>query len=228
MPVTSDLLLERLQTLAAAFESLRGIAKVRIEAGGESLSGNQVLLIQKPDLLRAETLSPFGNPLLLVAVDGKTLNVMIPGEGRFLTGEASYRNIQRFTRLPLELTDLVQLLLCQVPIISHRNGQVSAAEDGAFRLVLTDAEAGRQELLFDRELRLVRSEYYQGEVLLLLVEYGRFAPGEPPFPYSMRLEMTSNKEVATLNFSDVELNPSIPAERFSLSPPAGYAVEPLP
>lgn len=153
---------------------------------------------------------------------------MIPGEGRFLTGEASYRNIQRFTRLPLELTDLVQLLLCQVPIISHRNGQVSAAEDGAFRLVLTDAEAGRQELLFDRELRLVRSEYYQGEVLLLLVEYGRFAPGEPPFPYSMRLEMTSNKEVATLNFSDVELNPSIPAERFSLSPPAGYAVEPLP
>lgn len=228
VPVTSELLLTRVQTLAAAFESLRGVAKVRIENGGESLAGNQILLVQKPDLLRAETLSPFGNPLLLVAADGKTLNVMIPGEGRFLTGEASYRNIQRFTRLPLRLTDLVHLLLCQVPIIPYRDSEVSAAEDGAFRLILNGAETERQELLFDRELRLVRSGYYQGEVLMLMVEYGRFAPGEPPFPYSIRLEMTGDQGAATLNFSDVERNPSIPAERFALSPPPGYTVEPLP
>ncbi len=227
MPVGSEVLLERLQTLATAFASLRGQAKVRIETGGESFTGNQVLLAQKPDLLRAETLSPFGTPVLVVAAGSGGINVLIPGEGRFLSGESSLRNIQRFTRLPLQLTDLVHLLLYQAPVIPYIETTVVAGEDGGHRLLL-DGEAGvRQELVFDRELRLLRVVYFQGAARVLEIDYGRFTSEAPPFPRSMRLEMPERQSTASLTFSEVDLNRSIPAALFSLAPPVGYSIEPL-
>ena len=226
MPVTGELLLERVQTLAGAFDSLQGMARVRIDTGGKSVSGTQVLLAQKPDLLRAETLNPFGSPVLLVTADGRQLSVMIPGEGRFLRGEATYGNLRRFTRLPLQLSDLVHLLLYQVPVIPHQQARVAATDEG-YLLTLTGAETVRQELLFDPELRLVRSSYFQGEDLVLQVGYSRFEAGTPPFPHTMSLDMPGQQTQASLTFTEVTLNRPIPPERFTLTPPAGYKVEEL-
>src|SRR5512139_3162283 len=40
--------------------ALQGVAKLRVQSAQRSISGTQVLLVEKPDRLRAETLSPFG------------------------------------------------------------------------------------------------------------------------------------------------------------------------
>lgn len=225
-PASGEALLRQLETFAGAFHSLRGVAKVRVESDGRSLSGTQVLLAQKPDLLRAETLSPFGNPVLTVAAGAGRLNVLVPGEGRFLAGEASYQNMQRFTRLPLQLADLVGLLLYQVPIIPPGAPQISAEEDGRQRLILAAEEGVRQEALFDRELRLVETAYFQGEELVLKVGYGEF--GEDGFPRFISLETPAEKTEARVTFSEVEVNVPLPEERFRLTPPSGYQIEPLP
>ncbi|MBE0596539.1 MAG: DUF4292 domain-containing protein [Desulfuromonadales bacterium] len=225
---TAELLLQQLAQQGGAFDSLRGMARVRVASPERSFTANQLLLAQKPDRLRSETLSPFGNPVLTVAADGDRLSVLVPGEGRFLTGAASYRNLQRFTRLPLQLADLVQMVLYQVPMIPWQESRVDAGADGNWRLTLAAAQGEvRQELTFDRRLRLTGADYLQADALVLRLGYGPF-DRQSGFPQAMSIETPAQQSEATLTFSEIELNASIPEERFRLSPPAGYTIEELP
>jgi hypothetical protein len=222
-----QVLLRRLDALGRAVDSLRGLAKVRVETDGQSLAGNQVLLVQRPDRLRAEALSPFGNPVLVAAADGTELSVLLPTEGRFLRGPASYRNLARFTRLPVRLADLVSLLLYDVPVIPHHRASATAAGEGGFMLLLEGDEAVRQEFEFDRDLRLLQASFFQREELVMRISYGRFSD-QANFPQAISLETSDQRTEATIAFSELAVNVPIPPERFILTPPAGYAVEPLP
>ena len=219
-------LVERVQAQEDAFRSVRGFARVWISAEGRSVSGNQVLFAQEPDLFRVEILSPFGQPVLLAAADGSELTVLSPGEGRFFTGEASYRNLQRITRLPLQLSDLVSLLLYRVPLLPVEEPSVAAVREG-YRLTLLFGDL-RQELLFNRRLQLIGSSWHRGEALLLSASYSSFAATDPPFPQTLTLEVPPQDVRATLTFTELDVNPDIAPERFRIVPPAGYSVEGLP
>jgi hypothetical protein len=227
-PVSEEILLESLAQNARAFQSLQGLAKVRINAGGRSLSGTQVLLAEKPDRFRAETLSPFGQPLLLMATDGRELDVMIPSEGRFYRGEASPENVQRFTRLPLRLPDLVHLLLYEVPVIGHGERTLAAGEEGDYLLTLFGESGRLQKLRFDAALRLVESAYFRDDVLQLRVSYDKLQGDLHYFPRSVFLEMPALNAEGSLAFSDVRTNVAIPPERFTLSPSPGMEILPIP
>lgn len=229
VPLASEtVLLERLAEDAQAFQSLQGLAKVRVERGGQSLGGTQVLMAEKPDRLRAETLSPFGQPLLLMATDGLELTVMVPSDGRFYRGEASARNVQRFTRLPLQLTDLVHILLYQVPIIGHDKRILIIEDEDGYLLKLLDESGRRQELRFNGALNLVEVAYFLGADLQLRVRYDKFMGELHPFPQSAFLEMPALDAEASLVFSEVRTNVAIPAERFLLTPSPGVEILPIP
>ncbi|BCR05404.1 hypothetical protein DESUT3_24730 [Desulfuromonas versatilis] len=229
-PEMERVLMERLQHFGLAYHSLQGLAKVRVEAGERSLSATQVIFAQKPDRLRAETLNPFGfgQPVLLLATDGVEMSVLVPGEGEFYRGEPSPGNLQRFIRMPLRLADLVHILLYQAPVIGHDQRRMEFRPEGGYLLELADGEGRRQQLGFDRELRLVEAVYYRDEELMLRIRYGGFAEPGGEFPSQASLEVPSQQVVATLAFSEVQTNVEIPAERFALSPPPGYRVRSIP
>ena len=226
--VSEEILLEGLAQNARAFQSLQGLAKVRVNAGGKSLSATQVLLAEKPDRFRAETLSPFGQPLLLMATDGQEMDVMIPSEGRFYRGEASPKNVQRFTRLPLQVTDLVHLLLYETPVIGHGERTLAAGEEGDYLLTLFGESGRLQRLRFDAALHLVESAYFRDDVLQLRVTYDQFQGDLHPFPRSVFLEMPALKAEGSLAFSEVRTNVAIPPERFTLTPSPGMEILPIP
>jgi hypothetical protein len=226
--VSAALLLERLADSATAFASLEGLAKVRISTEARSQSISEVLFAEKPDRLRLETLSPFGQPLLVMATDGRLLEVLVPGEGKLYRDEVSLERLQRLTRLPLQLTDLVHLLLYQVPVIGHERQAVAAAADGGTLLTLYASGERRQELRFDRLLRLTDAAYFQGEELLLRVGYSQFTGETRPFPMTASLAMPAAKTEATVSFSEVRTNVAIPPERFRLIPLRGVEVLPFP
>jgi outer membrane lipoprotein-sorting protein len=223
-PSSAELLLERLADSATAFASLEGLARVRIRTEARSQTVTQVLFAEKPDRLRLEALSPFGQPLLVAATDGRQLDVLIPGDGKFYSGEVSPERLQRLTRLPLQLTDLVHLLLYQVPIISHERQSVAPEVDGGTLLTLHATGARRQELRFDRLLRLTGAAYFQDDELLLRVGYERFTDDLRPFPMTASLAMPATKTEATVTFSELQTNVTIPPERFRLTPPRGMEV----
>lgn len=220
-------LLQQLTENSRAFRNLQGLAKVKVSREGKSMGATQVLLVEKPDRLRAETLSPFGQPVLLLATNGDELTVFVPGEGNFYRGAASPRNLQRLTRIPLRLADLVQLLLYDVPVIDFQEQELLAETDG-FRLVLNGERESRQELFFDRRLRLVKVDYLVGSELLLEVAYGRFDGDDEGYPAATELQMPQLAVTASLVFSEVRTNVAIPEDRFLLTPPAGVAVQSFP
>lgn len=225
---TAEELLQRLEINAHTFENLRGLAKVRVRTGEDRLSGSQVLLAEKPDRFRVEVLGLFGQPWLVMVSDGSNLQALLPGENRFLEGPASPENLQRFTRLPLKVTDLVHLLLYQVPLIGGSKTQAVPLADGGSRLLLAGENGARQEVDFDPDRRMIASRYMDSGEVWLEIRYGEFSEAVPDFPRQLQLQLPRRGIEAEVEFSELQLNTSLPQERFRLNPPPGIRPEPLP
>lgn len=204
-----------------AFQSLEGVAKVRVKTAQGAVSGTQVVIAAKPASLRAETLSPFGTPLLSLASDGEQLAVLVPGDNLYYRGKASPENLTRFTRLPLPPTALVDILLWQPPLVVFEELTTFRTVGGGWRLLLV-AGPLRQEFTFDAAARLQGVRYFSGDVLELLIDYAD--PGDADLPRRIVLEQPPIALQASLDFSELTVNPPLPPGRFSLQPPPGSQI----
>jgi hypothetical protein len=223
-------LFDRMQESGRMFQSLQGLVKVQVVWQGKKNNLNQALQLEKPDRFRAETLNPFGfgSPLLLMATDGRDLAVMIPGEGLLLRGEATTQNLQRFTKLPLQIADLVHFLLYQIQIIPAQHQRGTLGPTGDYRLDLYGADGRRQELLFRNDMQLLETAYYRDDNLVLRVRYDNFTEGATPFPLFAQISMPQQQAEASLRFSEILTNLPLSAGLFQLATPPGYEERPFP
>jgi len=204
-------------------QTLQGVAKVRVTTPERSFSGTQVILAAGPDQLRAEILSPFGTPLLVMTGSGSELAVLVPGENLFYFGRATAENLQRFTRLSLRLADLVNILLFQPPRIAYQSIETFHRPEGGWQVVLASGPR-RQELHFDGEHRLIEARYLYLDELQLRLAYGDFAPGARGLPHRIDLGLPLEQTEASLIFKDLEIDRQFAPGAFTLSPPAGATV----
>lgn len=217
-----DALVQDWQQVAAQTVSMSGLAKFEMVTPERSMSGNQVMLIEKPDRLRAEILSLFGSPLLLLAANGEELDVLLPFENEFYSGSASPENLGRFVRLPLHLKELVKILTYQPPLIAAEKAS-GYDLNGDGWLVERQNPPYRQELFFDVQKRLVEVNYYNRSGLSLTIDYGKFSE-EDAVPQLIELNFPKHKTTASLRFSDLELNREIEPNLFQLTIPRGAKV----
>jgi outer membrane lipoprotein-sorting protein len=224
--VTADQLLERVRDLAHLAQSLKGLARVELESPEKNFGASQVLIAEKPDRLRAETLSMFGQPVLLLTADGDQLRVLVPGQNRFYQGAASGDNLERFARVPLRLTELVHLLLYQVPVLPAVVQRVVSGDEGV-RLELTAADGQSQTLDFDDSLRLVRCRFLKSGQEWFNIRYREFSSNDG-FPRALDLNLPNHKVRLAVAFKQLELNPQLDPERFVLARPAGATLIELP
>lgn len=222
--VSEEVLLQKLAYNREVFHSLKGLANIRVEFEGKTTRARQVVLIQKPARLRTEILGLFGQPALQVAVHNNQLAVHIPGESLFLQGPATPSNLARFTLLPLGVEDLVRLVLYDVPLMPYIESSVATSAQG-YELRLADAQGGAQTLIFDKRIRLVEVVYFRLGQPFLRVVYDNFPAEEAGFPRSTALFMPQRPASLMLDYSELEINASIPSERFVLKAPAGAKVE---
>lgn len=204
-------------------DTLQGVAKVRVQTAERNVSGTQVLLVERPDRLRAETLSPFGTPLLVMAADGRDLGVWLPGENLYYGGPATPENLSRFTRLPLHAADLVDILLARPPVIAHRQLTTFLLPAGGWRIELVGGTRG-QQLLFDGNRRLREVRYLKGEELQLQLVYGDAGPEPQALPRRIDLELPGEKVRASLTFTELVTDRPPQPGIFTLAIPAGAAV----
>lgn len=224
---TAEALIDQVSMASGRFSSLDGAAKVALTAGDKYFSSQQFLLLQKPDRLRADVLTGFGQLVLQMTSDGDQLSVFLHTSvpGRFFRGPASYENIFRFVRVPLATTDLLRLLLYDPPLINYQDSSVELASEG-LKLILVNSTS-RQELLFDQQLHLVGCHYYRLEKEYLAVNYRDFSK-DNGFPHGIKVAIPLEQTRVKVAFSELTVNKPIDIAQFHLQKPENIAVESLP
>jgi outer membrane lipoprotein-sorting protein len=224
---TADQLLTKLASASGRYSSLDGAASVSLTTGDKFFSSQQFLLLQKPNRMRTDVLTGFGQLVLQMTSDGDNLSVLLKTTvpGRFLSGPASYENVSRFVRVPLATEDLLTLLLYDPPLIVHQRSRVDFSSD-TLTLILSNSN-NHQELLFDRQLQLIGSRYFKSGEQYLSVGYENFS-GKDQFPYMIKISMPLEQTKVKVKFSELKVNENIDIAQFTLKKPANILLEPLP
>ncbi|PLY04043.1 MAG: hypothetical protein C0624_06355 [Desulfuromonas sp.] len=225
-PGLGEELLLKVKQQNARFQTLKGMASIKLRYGTRSMNFSNALVLQKPDRLRLEILSPFGASYLQASSDGERLSLYVPTKGRFYTGPPSSENLQLLTQMPIELEQMISLLLYEVPLLSGPVVAVEARGQEGYVLTLQQGDR-RQQLQFDRAKRLVGSYWYRGDLLDIEITYADFVYGSN-FPAKIRLEQPRLEALLQTSFEDPETNVVIDPRLFSLTPPAGVLAEPFP
>jgi outer membrane lipoprotein-sorting protein len=224
---SAETLLQRIAETTGRIDSLDAAAGVGLTINGKYRSSQQFLLVKKPDRLRADVLTGFGQLVLQLASDGEELSVFLNTTvpGRFLRGPATDENLARFTQVPLSIKNMVRLLLYDPPLIAYQQHEVKVS-DGQLLLRLV-ADTQEQELVFDAQLRLVGCRYFLQTERFLEVRFLQLDAADQ-FPLRVQIELPAEQTTLTLTFSELLTNVSIADERFRLSQPANILLEPLP
>lgn len=223
----TDALLQKLAATTGLVHSLDSAATVSLTVNGKFFSSQQFLLVEKPDRLRADVLTGFGQLILQLTTDGQELSVFtnttVPGH--FYRGPATTENLTRFTRIPLATKDMVRLLLYDPPVIGFEKSVV-LLDNGDLLLELSNPEMS-QELRFNPQLQVVGCRYFSEGKELLEVLYEKIDT-ETLFPRTIRLDLAAENTKAVIKLSELQINIEIPAERFRLKKPDNLQLEALP
>ena len=222
----ADQLLARLAEQSHHYQALDATARVALTVQGKFVSTQQFLAVERPARLRTDVLTGFGQLLLQLATDGNNMAVLLNNTvpGRYLYGPATYQNLSRFVRIPLQLSDLVSFLLYSPPVASFSSATVTAAE-GQLLLLLSNG-ARKQELVFDSQLRVTEARYFKGETPELTVEYLQFSATHD-FPMQIKIVAPEQETTVSVVLKEVALNPVIDPNRFQLEKPADIQAEEL-
>lgn len=225
---TAQELLDGVSANAVRYTSLDTAASVSLRSGFKYFPSQQFILLKKPDHLRTDVLNSFGLLLFQLASDGETLSVFMNTTvpGRFFRGPASYENLYRFTKVPLAAKDLLALLLYGPPQIVHQKATIRVAAKN-LTLTLSGSDNSRQELLFDRNYRLIGCRYFTGKKKYLDVVYQKFS-AENQFPQKITILMPREKLRVKLEFSELKINTAIDPARFSLKTHPNLPIEGFP
>ncbi len=210
------------------YTSLDAAASVSMTTGIKFFPSQQFLFLQKPDHLRTDVLNGFGLLLLQLASDGETLSVFLNTTvpGRFYRGPASYKNLYRFVKVPLAVEDLLALLLYGPPLIKHQESNITVSSK-ILTLTLSGHKNSRQELLFDRQLKLIGCRYFTDKEKYLAVDYQKFSK-KNQFPQWIKIMMPLEKIRVKLELSELKVNATIEPIRFSLKDPVNIPIEEFP
>jgi outer membrane lipoprotein-sorting protein len=215
--------------------SLRAVARVTLTSAQGRYSTRQTFLWRRPAMLRLDTLSLFGQPVMSLVADAVKASIYYPTEGAFFQGSARAGTLARVVGLPLDVEEVAPLLMGYI-----RPGpapQVAAIDletddgmlllrflDGAGRLI-QDAWVDPDQLLPRRVLR-----YTQPGLAMVDIAYSdiRFLTEMFPAPYTLAIWLPQTETEIRIQFLTVDLNPDLSPAVFHLSPPTGMPIRPLP
>lgn len=210
-------LLESIAQRRERFRSLRALAQVEY-AGPEGKHGFQeAVVVQRPDRLRLETLSMLG-AILIFTANEKELVGYHPREGVFVRGPATKENLQRYTKIRLELDEITMLLMGLPPVESSTPWK---QEGNA--LVFSPNGRARDVLRFENQ-QPVPSHWQrvndQDEVELT-ARFGDYVATDAGlFATRIIFESDRPKQRLEIRYQEPELNGSLQPDLFSQQKPA--------
>ena len=248
LEASRDELLDRYNALAHDLQSLDATTDLKPYAGS-AYSGviteyhdvKAFVLASRPYNIRMIGQVPvIGKTVFDMASNGQDFEVSIPTKNKFLVGPVS---LNRQSAKPIENLrpqHLVDALLWpevrkeEVVLLEEYN------DESARYYILSVLRGGYQseilrKIWFDRsDLHVARLESFGPKGLLQSdVRYADWQPVQAPnpdtktYPRSIRIDRPHDQYQLDLVITKVSLNEPLPADRFSIPPPAGVEVVPL-
>ena len=208
---------------------LKGVAKIKVKTADEKFSVKELVVAQRPNSLRLETLNPLGHPQFFAVTNGDALYLFAPSENTFYYGNASPQNMSSFLPLSLSLEHVVPLLLGGVPLINYDTEHVGCQLlDDYYSLQLwAEDENTRQVLTVGLEnLTVVASEiYHNREELYFSAKFEDYEmAGEVLFPKKITVYMPRDNTTVTIKYKQLEFLAEIDPAEFMLTAPQGAEV----
>lgn len=219
-----DELVQSLTERMERFQSLRSLASIHYQGRGEKGKFQEAIVVQRPDRLRLETLSSFG-VLLVVTANRDKVAGFDTREKFFVHGKSSKENLVRLTRIPLELGEIVALLLGLPPVTLQGNW------DGKQNTLRRELEGGRSEVVaFDSKLGIPIQWERSGpngekELSASFSEFSSSSAG--PFPLKISLEAPAQQTRVEIRFQEPELNVDLLPDLFVQEKPQNVRELPI-
>lgn len=122
---TARAAIERLRETTSCSNAVQGEAGLTFAGDGRRLRGKVLYVVQTPEKVRFDVLSPFGVTLSTLTCDGEHFSLYDLGNKTMHYGEPTACNVERFTRVPAPPSVLVELLRGRPPVITHEAAQSS-------------------------------------------------------------------------------------------------------
>jgi hypothetical protein len=222
-----DILLADWIERSRARQALAGSARLAVDAPGQaagggdlSLRSRQRLLVARPARLRVEILGFLGTTAAVLATDGEHYELFRAGDRSFDSGPVHDALLWEVARLDLTPEEAVDVILGVPPDTGLLDiAAAYQAEQGRVRIALADGtgEVRRQvEFDVDARLRWLQVRDHAGDVAWE-ARFDDYRPvaGEA-LAHSITLEVRSGETVARLSLRDLELNPELSPELFTL------------
>jgi outer membrane lipoprotein-sorting protein len=219
-PAGADELLAVLAARREAVTSLR--ARARLRQGMSCLWTREALVVQRPDAVRIDVLSPFGLALAL-GTEGERLWAYPPSQATRYEGPATPENVTRFLGAPVSVADVVDVLLGVPPArTAVGDPEVTVTRAGEHRLTLPLAD-GQQTIWFAGDtLTVLRAEEVRPGGTVLRVTFEDYRDG---FPHGLTVEVEPGSAGARIAYDSIEPNVRLDASLFA--PPPAARVLPL-
>ena len=197
-------LVKSLVQRSGELRSLRALASVYY-SGTDGRGGFQeAVLVDRPDRLRLETLSPLGATILIVTADAEEMAGFHPREGLFYRGKSSPLNLFRYTQIPLGLRELTSVLMGLPPLVTQGGWR----HDG--QSIVRDLAGGRKEAISFHPTLWAPTQWQrtdpEGRVELSAQFGDFFATPAGPFPLKISLEAPTQQRRLDIRYRDPELN----------------------
>lgn len=245
-PVPDDALTDPVELLEAMLTRLESIESSRMRAtleyygDGGRARVEQAVLARAPDLLRVETLSPFGTSLSVFMSDGETLTFYDLQEQIYVSGSPTPSNIARFVPFWMSAADLVRVLFGGPPL----DAAVADADEytlewdrraGAYRMRLPIMSGGELIVHVQHGTWVVSgAERYDADgdpvFELRTGDFERVSLGdvETTMPRRLRFIMADEDIDISLDVESISMNVALGDALFQLAPPPGAEINSLP
>ncbi len=218
-PPDPDRLFASLVRTATRTQSLQAEGRVTYWGDDGRVRLRTVVVAERPDRFRVETLTPFEEPIDVVTSDGTKLYWL--GQGALRVGAATADNLAQVIPLPLPPPAVVDVLLGGVPTARRWVATRSeAGEHGSWRLSLTDPRGEAAQLWVQRDTtRVVRirlAETHRHPAVDV-----RFDAFEDGIARRIRLEVPTRDLSVQIQLEDPLMDASPDAALFRVDPPSG-------
>jgi hypothetical protein len=244
-PPSANELYEHVQRGQGVLSAVRARAKADLsDDSGGRVKIDLGLLVKRPDQLRVAGENALVGPLMTLATDGKSYQLIDLRNGRFSAGQVNPCSMSRLLRVAMPPTAAVDVLLGSAPLLAGAELSPQVlwdGRDGGLEVLTLRDGTGRTEILklqvagkawdlrqaegLDASGRVVWRVRHEGHADVPLVADGG-QPATVRLPKVTHIEDLTHKSDVRLRWRERELNPTLEPELFHLEQPPGVPVDP--